>query len=236
MQRLTKPLSQMQQRYDAIVVGSGYGAGISASRLARMGLTVAVLERGREIPIGEFPDSIPDAAREFQYTLDGIHQGRRTGLFDLHVGRDMHVLVGCGLGGTSLINANVSIPPDPRVWEDPRWPHELFADETLNQGFERAQAMLRPRPYPAAKSLPKLDRMADIAKRLDMTLSRPPINVAFEAGANAAGVHQPACTDCGDCCSGCNVGAKTTVQMTYLPDAYNHGAEIFTDATVPSLS
>ena len=49
----------------------------------------------------------------------------------MHVGRDMHVLVGCGLGGTSLINANVSLPPDPRVWEDPRWPAELFADDAL---------------------------------------------------------------------------------------------------------
>ncbi|HRD78201.1 MAG TPA: GMC family oxidoreductase N-terminal domain-containing protein, partial [Hyphomicrobiaceae bacterium] len=61
--------------------------------------------------------------------------------------------------------------------------------------------------------------------------SRPPINVAFEAGPNAANVFQPACTLCGDCCSGCNVGAKTTVQMSYLPDAVNHGAEVFTEVT-----
>ena len=233
--RLSRDLDRMQSRYDAVVIGSGYGAGVAASRLARMGLSVAVLERGREIPVGEFPDSLPDAAREFQYTLKGVHQGKRTGLFDLHVGRDMHVLVGCGLGGTSLINANVSLPPDPRVWEDPQWPHELFADDTLNQGFERAKAMLRPLPYPAAKTLPKIDRMAEAAKRLNVPLSRPPINVAFEAGPNAAGVHQAACTNCGDCCSGCNVGAKTTVQMTYLPDAHNHGADIFTDATVRHL-
>ena len=94
--------------------------------------------------------------------------------------------------------------------------------------------MLRPVPYPVddakRKPLAKLERMAEAAKRLDDRSCRaPPINVAFEAGTNAAGVDQPACTLCGDCCSGCNVGAKTTVQMTYLPDAVNHGAEIFTD-------
>ena len=233
--RLSRDLDQLKPHYDAIVIGSGYGAGVAASRMARMGLAVAVLERGREFPIGEFPDSAPDAMQEFQYTLEGTHHGRRNGLYDLHVGRDMHALVGCGLGGTSLINANVSLPPDPRVWEDPIWPHDLFTDDTLNQGFDRAKAMLRPLPYPGTPKLPKLDRLAEAAKRLDVPLSNPPINVAFTAGPNAAGVNQPACNGCGDCCSGCNVGAKTTVQMTYLPDAFNHGAEIFTDATVRHL-
>src|SRR5262249_32879363 len=47
-----------------------------------------------------------------------------------------------------------------------------------------------------------------------------------------AGVEQPACTACGDCCSGCNVGAKNTVQVTYLADAFHHGADIFTEMRV----
>ena len=61
---------------------------------------------------------------------------------------------------------------------------------------------------------------------------RPPINVTFERQVNYAGVEQPACTLCGDCCSGCNVGSKNTVQVTYLADAFNHGAEIFTEMRV----
>ena len=59
-----------------------------------------------------------------------------------------------------------------------------------------------------------------------------PVVVSFEATVNPAGVEQPACTLCGDCCSGCNVGAKNTVAMTYLPDAKAHGAEIFTELSV----
>ena len=61
---------------------------------------------------------------------------------------------------------------------------------------------------------------------------RPPINVTFEKQVNYAGVEQPACTLCGDCCSGCNVGSKNTVQVTYLADAFHHGAEIFTEMRV----
>lgn len=230
--RLARELDQLQASYDAVVVGSGYGAGVAASRLARMGFSVAVLERGREFAIGEFPDTLPEATQEFQYVFNGRHEGKRTGLFELHYGRDMHVLVGCGLGGTSLINANVSLPPDPRVWEDRRWPTELFHDDTLEEGFARARRMLRPVPYPSDKPLDKLTRLGEAATALGAELSHPPINVTFKDGPNAAGVVQPACNLCGDCCSGCNVGAKTTVQMTYLPDAVNHGAEIFTGATV----
>jgi len=60
--------------------------------------------------------------------------------------------------------------------------------------------------------------------------------VSFAANLNPAGVAQPACTLCGDCCGGCNVGAKNTVAATYLADAARHGAEIFTHAKVRQFS
>ena len=63
-----------------------------------------------------------------------------------------------------------------------------------------------------------------------------PLHVAHTSGTNAAGVHQDACTQCGDCCGGCNVGAKTTVASTYLADAAAFGAEIFTEMRVLSLA
>lgn len=230
--RLSLPLDRLEAAYDAVVIGSGYGGGVAASRLARIGLKVAVLEKGREIPIGSFPDTLTEAVGELNYQLGEAEHGPRTGLFQLTVGGDMHVLTGCGLGGTSLINANVSLPPDPRVWEDPCWPPGLLADATLEEGFQRARRMLRPTAYPNEVRLDKLARLGDAARHLGAEVTRPPLAVSFAAGPNAAGVHQPACTLCGDCCSGCNVGAKSTVQMTYLPDAVRHRASLFTEAEV----
>jgi len=55
MPRLARSLEHAQPHYDVIVVGSGYGGGVAASRLARAGKRVAVLERGREFVTGEFP-------------------------------------------------------------------------------------------------------------------------------------------------------------------------------------
>jgi cholesterol oxidase len=232
MRRLSKSIADIKVRYDAVVVGSGYGGGVAASRLARAGRNVAVLERGREFAVGTFPDQPLEAKAEMQITSSRGHIGPENGLYDLRLGKDMHVFVGCGLGGTSLVNANVSLEPDARLWEDGRWPDELVADPDLKEGYARARRMLRPTPYPNAKPLAKLDALERSAAALGEPFTRPPINVTFETQVNHAGVEQKACTLCGDCCSGCNVGAKNTVQMTYLPDAANFGAEIFTETKI----
>jgi cholesterol oxidase len=65
---------------------------------------------------------------------------------------------------------------------------------------------------------------------------RVPLNINLEEGINAVGVHQKSCSGCGDCVSGCNVGAKNTLTKNYLPDAKNHGAEIFCGIAVRSIA
>ncbi|CAN1724368.1 cholesterol oxidase [Hyphomicrobium sp. 1Nfss2.1] len=232
MRRLSKSVAELKLRYDVVVVGSGYGGGVAASRLARAGKKVAVLERGQEFAIGDFPDRMVEAQEQFQVSRDGKRiSGSPTGLYDLRLGKDIHVFVGCGLGGGSLVNANVSLPPDPRVWDDPVWPPELAADQTRQEGFSRATEVLRPVPY-EGPDLAKLKALGVSGNALRRDVVRPPINVTLKKQVNYAGVEQPACTLCGDCCSGCNVGAKNTVQVTYLADAFHHGAEIFTEMRV----
>lgn len=221
-----------------VVVGSGYGGGIAASRLARAGKDVCVLERGKEFLPGEYPDTQLELMRETQTSSAGGHIGSRTALVDLHANKDMNVLVGCGLGGTSLINANVSLRAEPRVFEDARWPRAVRDDlETLvEDGYRRATEMLRPTPYPEDwPALKKLDALEESARHIGAPFYRPPINVTFEDGLNHVGVEQQACKLCGDCCAGCNFGAKNTTLMNYLPDAVNHGAEIFTQTSVRTI-
>lgn len=238
MQRLSKPLSKLAPRYEAVVVGSGYGGGVAASRLARMGYRVALLERGREMLPGEYPDTPERAIGQSQLHGRGCSIGPEDGLFDLRVGADINVLIGCGLGGTSLINANVSIEADPRVFQEQAWPQD-FCDSDLEEGFRRARAMLAPLPYPGpSPNWPELNKrlaMLSSAEALNAKADKPEINVTFEEGHNAAGIWQPACNLCGDCCSGCNIGAKNTTLMNYLPDAVAFGAEIFCGASVERI-
>jgi cholesterol oxidase len=231
---LSRPLKDAKARYDAIVVGSGYGGGVAAARLARMGRRVAVLERGREIPLGRFPSRLSEANREMQVTGPNVKLGSATALFDVRLNPDVCVLMGCGLGGTSLINANVCLEPDPRALEHEAWPVEVRSDGLLRQGMGRARAMLRPSTYPGP-DLVKLKHLARTAQAFGSAVERVPLHIAFDNGVNAAGVRQSACTLCGDCCGGCNVGAKTTTALTYLPDATGFGAEIFTEALVRTV-
>ena len=238
MPRLSLPIDQLKTHYSVVVIGSGYGGAIAASRISRAGQQVCVLERGREFQPGEYPDTLPEMVAETQIDSPRASVGSRTALYDLKINDDINVFSGCGLGGTSLVNANVSLEAEPGVLEDPRWPAALRNDAAtlLKDGYSRAREMLKPQPYPkGSPKLAKLEALQKSAKTLGKEFYRPPINVTFKNGANHVGVEQKACVLCGDCVSGCNHSAKNTVLMNYLPDARNHGAEIFTQVGVRRL-
>lgn len=222
---------------DVIVIGSGYGAGVCAARLAEAGARVVVLERGREFALGgakPFPETSEEIRDNVQIDAEPFSRRHRLGLYNFHVNRDLDVLVGCGLGGTSLINANVSIKPDPRVLQRAAWPPELraaAASGTLDRYFARSWSVLQPAQFPADQPTPrKLAAMeANGAERCF-------VNVHFgKEECNSIGVPQVACNHCGDCVTGCNFGAKKTLCFTYLPIAKSFGAKIFVQCDVDRI-
>jgi cholesterol oxidase len=241
MNNLSSPIEQIKSSYQVVVIGSGYGGSIAASRLARAGKQVCLLERGHEIVPGQYPNNLKDAAESMQVHTEKDDIGSPTSMFDVHVHQGMSVLVGCGLGGTSLINANVSIKPDVRLFDDQGWPDELrreFKDPNslFQKGYDLAAEMLKPNPLPEHIHLDKINGLKKSADTNGQTFYRTNINVNFDVdGPNHVGVVQKPCNMCGDCCSGCNNHAKNTLLMNYLPDARNHGAEIYTGAVVNEI-
>jgi cholesterol oxidase len=237
MSRLSTPIENIRDRYTVVVVGSGYGGAITASRLARAGQSVCLLERGREHQPGEYPDTEAEAVREFQMDAADGHIGPKTALYDLRINGDVNVFLGCGLGGTSLVNANVAMRADKRVFHDPRWPRDLRDDlpTRMEEGYRLAEQMLKPTPLPPEFRPAKLLAQEKSAAAMNAPVYRTHINVNFaklEDDINHVGVKQLPCIMCGDCVTGCNHSAKNTVLMNYLPDASNHGAEIFTGVQV----
>jgi cholesterol oxidase len=247
MPRLSSVITKIKPRYDVVVVGSGYGGSIAASRLSRAGLKVCLLERGREFQPGDFPDTLGKAFEECQFDLPIGHFRSHTALFDFRFNHDMNAVVGCGLGGTSLINANVVLRPENWVLEDPAWPEALRKDTTLlNRGFEHVKDMLNAQAYQPHQDpdteleptpVPKLLALEEMRKRLVASgtragFERSHLAVNFKHVLNRVNVEQHACALCGDCVSGCNYGAKNTLLVNYLPDAKAHGTEIYTEVTV----
>ncbi|XP_071486331.1 cholesterol oxidase-like [Diadema antillarum] len=239
--KLSSPGGELKPRYDVVVVGSGYGGSVAACRASRASKSVCVLERGKEWLPGDFPETTLKSLREIQLTAGGHQQliGNFTSLYDFIVGHDVTVLQGSGLGGTSLINANVALDADPRVFEDEVWPKALRDDLDNINGQDRSRflKMMRPSSYPDDfPSLTKLDVMREAVQDGVDVFSKPPLYVNFnDMPQNQVGVPQPACVGCGNCCSGCNTGAKSTLNLTYLQDAKAHGAEFYTKMLVHSV-
>jgi cholesterol oxidase len=237
MKKLSKHLSDLKSHYDFVVVGSGYGGSIAASRMSRLGKSVCLFEKGKEFLPGQFPATLSEATKEMNISI-GKESKEKNGLYDFTVGDGISVLKGCGLGGTSLINANVSIKPDPRVMNQPEWPSAIKDDlASFYEGLDQAWQMLKPNPYPENQNgypvLHKTQGMRKSADRMSQEFRLLDINVTFEnKNDNHVGISQPKCINCGDCVTGCNVGAKNTTAMNYLPDAFNHGADIFTNINV----
>lgn len=236
---LSSPIENIKDSYEVVVVGSGYGGGIAASRLSRAGRKVCVLERGREIEPGQYPSTAVQLLREVQTDLPITRFGPPTALFDIRYNADINVVAGCGLGGTSLINAGIALRPDVRIFDDKIWPVEIRSEQSMDRYFALAEEMLVPSLYPERDPpLPKFAALQVCAEGLREEFRRAPILVNFrelENGVNHVGVGQRPCVDCGDCVSGCNHHAKNTLLMNYLPDASNHGAEIYTEVCVRSV-
>ncbi|KAF7366427.1 FAD/NAD(P)-binding domain-containing protein [Mycena sanguinolenta] len=243
--RLSKPVPMMRPEYDVVVVGSGYGGGVAASRMSRAGKSVAVLELGKEKWPGEYPVDLKDASKEVHISgnagtysgpLKDIALGGRTGLYHLILGEGQHAFVANGLGGTSLLNANVFLEADKRTLQLSTWPEEIRNDPaSLDPYYARAAEMLQPTPYPEDyPPLKKLQVLEKQAKALgqEANFYRVPQTTFFHDGLNNVGVEMKASTCSGQDCTGVNDGSKHSVLMNYIPDAWNWGAEIFCQCEV----
>jgi choline dehydrogenase-like flavoprotein len=217
---LARSHAQVKDAYDVVVVGSGYGGGVAAARLAGRGKSIAVLERGKEWRAGQFPEDAVEVAEALRTAANPL------GLYELHFDRGMDALVGNGLGGTSLINASTLLRADPRVMRSGAWPKAL---PDLEPYYARALAMLRPQRHPSAPLKAHVFAQAAGATPSKPTVELAPIAVTFAPTTrDDTGVAQPACNGCGGCVTGCNVGSKNTVDMNYIAYAEKKGAEIYT--------
>jgi len=207
----------------------GYSVGVAASRLARIGFT---LERGRIWRPGNFPTT--DKARIKATRLAGRAPriGDPSGLYYLSVGKGLTVIGASGLSGGSLINTGVALRPDFGRLRDAGWPDEVVSDGLLLEGLKRVEPMLGVAPVSVPEQFAKFAGMRRAAKASGYSVQLSAITISRRPGSNAAGVMQYACRHW----SGCNVGAKNTVGITYIADAVDRGATVLCQSRAESIS
>ena len=225
-------------RWDVIVIGSGFGGSVAACRLAERGARVLVLERGRRWHPAEYP-----RARDDPWIWDQRKPERYNGWVDLRVFGRMTVAQGAGVGGGSLIYANVCVDAAPEVFAR-GWPAEITADE-LAPHYARVAEMLGARPVPAGQRTARFRLLQEAAQAAGVheRVRELPLAVTFDPEwrydldepfhgrhsrpwRNAHGQVQGTCVHCGQCDIGCQVRAKNTLDLNYLAVAERHGAEI----------
>jgi len=216
----------MGDRYDCVVVGSGFGGSIVACRLAQAGNTVCVLERGQRWPRTRFPRTPAQVAADAFWDMDA----RRFGLVEYRAFERVHVIQGSGVGGGSLHYFNVHIRPPATIFEDPRWPDAIDL-ELLEPYYRLAREMLDAEPLypPEGREFPTRTQVFRDACRAALREAKL-VDIAVYTGPGRRNPHggavQLSCDYSGNCGLGCATHAKNTLDLNYLALAEHHGAVV----------
>ena len=194
---------------DTLIVGSGFGGGVAALRLAESGRRVTVIEMGRRIS----PHDMRRGAQSVRSLLWAPATGLR-GYFRQTVLPDVVVVGGVGVGGGSLVYAAVLLEPDGRLFDDPAWDGASWRDE-LAPHFATAARML------GRSTNPTFGAQDDWLRKAAATL-----HVLPSYGPTPQGIDFDSCTSCGACLTGCAEGAKSSIDRTYLAQAESLGAQV----------
>ncbi|WNE97201.1 GMC family oxidoreductase [Streptomyces luomodiensis] len=243
--------------YDVIVVGSGFGGSVSALRLAEKGYRVGVLEAGRRFTRDTLPKSSWDLRNYLWAPALGCF-----GIQRIHLLGKVMVLAGAGVGGGSLNYANtLYVPPEP-FFRDRQWGHITDWQDELRPYYDQARRMLGARLNHTVT--PSDVHLKAAAEKMGVgdTFHMAPVGVFFGDGHDAvggeggegagpvraepgqtvpdpyfggAGPARTACTECGECMTGCRHGAKNTLNENYLHLAERAGAVVHPMTTVVAL-
>jgi cholesterol oxidase len=252
-------MSAAAEHFDAIVIGSGFGGSVMAYRLAEAGKRVCLFERGKAYPPGSFPRSPHDMKANFWDPSEGKH-----GLYNVWSFRRLGAVVSAGLGGGSLIYANVFIRKDPQWFVKENVPGDGYESwpltrTDLDPHYDRVERILGLQRYPLEHapyaSTPKTLAMRTAAEELkrqrpgQIQWELPPLAVTFgnpgqpplpgapivEPLPNLHGLPRSTCRLCCECNIGCNYGSKNTLDYTYLTLAQRAGARLRTRTEVRSF-
>lgn len=232
---------------DAIVIGTGAGGAPLLARLARAGLKVVALEAGKHWnPYHDFPTD-----EKAQSKLFWNDERLSAGNDPLPFGNNNS---GTGVGGSTLHYTaytpraqpdDFRIRTDFGVGED--WPLNFEDIEPYYDEVEQFLGVSGPSPYPWGPARKQAYALAPLpingagqlmergCKQVGIQTS-PAANAALSAGYYQEGVgYRPACANRGFCQAGCNIGAKASMDVTYIPLAMQYGAEIRPECFVTQL-
>ncbi|HUY85539.1 MAG TPA: GMC family oxidoreductase N-terminal domain-containing protein [Acidimicrobiales bacterium] len=207
---------------DVCVIGSGFGGGVSALRMAEAGQSVTILEQGHrwDSAINQHWNGYPDA-KEFQQTNGDFSYWMD--IFNIAVGTNLlsnaayAVISGRGLGGGSLVYSGVSLRAPSEVFTNP-WPAAI-SRSTLDPFYTKAEAQLNVNQFGWSDVGMKDGAFGWAAKNAGVSVTPHPSIIDINI-----------CGGMGWCNNGCRRGAKQSVDKMYIYQAEQKGADVITGA------
>jgi cholesterol oxidase len=221
--------------YDVLVIGSGFGGSVTALRLTEKGYRVGVLETGRRFADDEFAKTSWRVRKYLWAPALGCFGIQRLTLL-----KNTFVMSGSGVGGGSLVYANTLYEPPDSFYADPQWAHITDWKAELAPYYDQAKRVLGVVENPATTAADRV--LLSVAEDMGIghTYRRTPVGVYFgQSGVDpffgGAGPSRSSCTLCGECMTGCRVGAKNTTVKNYLYLAEQAGAVVHPLTTAVSV-
>lgn len=233
--------TQAATDWDLIVIGSGFGGAVAALRAAEKGHRVLVLEQGREVSAADMRAAAEDPKRLLWAPQLGLR-----GHFTQTLLRHLSVARGIGVGGGSLVFAAVLLEPGEGFYRDPAWaalpkrdwraelaPHYATAARMLGRALNPRQSQQDHWLRETAAEMGALESFGPVPQAI---LFGEPGQAIVDPFFGGAGPERRACTFCADCCSGCHVGAKNSLDKNYLHLARALGVQIQVERRVECIT
>lgn len=243
-------------KVDVIIIGSGFGGAICASRLAEAGLDVVLLERGPwrdTVPVRSMGIAarapLPRGAGALRHLLRSIRSDKlpfggvrlnKRGLFELHIAKGLNVVSSSGVGGGSHVYAGLNVrPPAAGYWDGIA---DGLSAARMEPHYDRVLARMGSRAPMADDQLP-----ATIAARFgaDSPIDAEGADYALEMGflfpatpgaprriVNEDGVERQEFRPGEDGNLGSTEGGKTTLDFAYLARAIKSGLKVLDQCEV----
>lgn len=204
---------------DVVVVGSGAGGAVVATELAEAGHHVIVLEEGPSVPSNTLGAMRPSESMRHVW---------RDGAFSFAIGLGdtpaINVTMGRCVGGSSVLTGGVCFRIPDAVLA--HWTRELrltgYTPREMEPYFEHVERRIHVEEVPLSMRSVSTRLFAEGARKKGFELK--------PMSRNTRG-----CNGCGRCNFGCPHGAKLSVDLSYLPRAVEHGADVWSDCLVDRI-
>ena len=207
--------TDIREKADVCVVGSGAGGAVTAKELSQKGLNVILLEMGGYNTSRDF-----NQREEDMYPLLLAEQGASsTGDYSINV------IHGKGVGGSTVHNTGLCYRTPKEILElwEREWKVEGLTFNELDPFYNDVEKTLSIQPIRIEEVNPNNAIALEGAKKLGLSTILPNHNRSGE------------CPGCGFCILGCSYDKKQSMLVTYIPLAYKYGTKIYADCMAEKI-